>query len=139
MSASTVLASAEARFTITQLGQELRLTARAIRFYEDKGLIAPRRAGNARVYTPRDRARLMLIMRGKTLGFSLQEIKEYLDLYDTDPTHLDQLRLLLHRVQERIGLLEEQQSALTLSLRELRQVEAQTVSAIADKSSNSGG
>ena len=135
MTISSGLAGSDPLFTVTQLGRELGLTPRAIRFYEDKGLIVPRRAGNTRVYTNRDRARLMLIMRGKTLGFSLQEIKEYLDLYDMDPTHLDQLRLLLRRVQERIAMLEEQQTALTLSLRELRQVEAQTLSAIADKTS----
>ena len=120
-------------YTVTQLARDLSLTPRAIRFYEDKGLIAPRRAGNTRVYTSRDRARLVLIMRGKTLGFSLQDIKEYLDLYDMDPTQLDQLRLLQTRLRERISMLEEQQRALTLSLNELRAVEAQTVAAIAEK------
>lgn len=125
--------STDPLFTVTQLGRELGLTPRAIRFYEDKGLIAPRRAGNTRVYTHRDRARLKLIMRGKTLGFSLQEIKEYLDLYDMDPTQLDQMRLLKRRVRERIALLEEQQTALTLSLQELRAVEAQTDAGIAEK------
>ena len=120
-------------YTVTQLARDLSLTPRAIRFYEDKGLIAPRRAGNTRVYTSRDRARLVLIMRGKTLGFSLQDIKEYLDLYDMDPTQLDQLRLLQTRLRERISMLEEQQRALTLSLNELRAVEAQTVAALAEK------
>ena len=120
-------------YTVTQLARDLSLTPRAIRFYEDKGLIMPRRAGNTRVYTMRDRARLVLIMRGKTLGFTLQDIKEYLDLYDMDPTQIEQLRLLQARVRDRIAMLEEQQKALTLSLNELRAVEAQTVAAIAEK------
>ncbi len=120
-------------YTVTQLARDLSLTPRAIRFYEDKGLITPRRAGNTRVYTLRDRARLVLIMRGKTLGFTLQDIKEYLDLYDMDPTQIEQIRLLQARVRDRIAMLEEQQKALTLSLDELRAVEAQTVAAIAAK------
>jgi len=120
-------------YTVTQLARDLSLTPRAIRFYEDKGLITPRRAGNTRVYTSRDRARLQLIMRGKTLGFTLQDIKEYLDLYDMDPTQLDQIRLLQKRVRDRIAMLEEQQAALTQSLKELRGVEAQTVAAINEK------
>ncbi|MBV9755883.1 MAG: MerR family transcriptional regulator, partial [Alphaproteobacteria bacterium] len=67
-------------YTVTQLSAELGVTPRAIRFYETKGLLAPRRAGTTRVYTHRDRARLILILRGKRLGFSLREIKEYLEL-----------------------------------------------------------
>ena len=90
-------------YSVTQLAVDLGVTARTIRFYEDKGLISPRRAGNNRVYTLRDRARMILILRGKKLGFSLREIKEYLDLYDVDPTQAKQLRLLLTAVHERLA------------------------------------
>jgi DNA-binding transcriptional MerR regulator len=115
---------------VTQLALNLGVTARTIRFYEDKGLISPRRAGNNRVYTLRDRARMILILRGKKLGFSLREIKEYLDLYDADPTHAKQLRLLLKAVQDRIAQLEDQRVALDEALGELRNVEAQTNNAL---------
>jgi DNA-binding transcriptional MerR regulator len=113
-------------YSVTQLARDLGVTARTIRFYEDKGLISPRRAGNNRVYTVRDRARMILILRGKKLGFSLREIKEYLDLYDADPTHAKQLRLLLKAVRDRIAQLEDQRVALDEALGELRDVEAQT-------------
>ena len=117
-------------YSVTQLARDLGVTARTIRFYEDKGLISPRRAGNNRVYTLRDRARMILILRGKKLGFSLREIKEYLDLYDADPTHAKQLRLLLKAVRDRIAQLEDQRIALDEALGELREVEAQTHNAL---------
>jgi DNA-binding transcriptional MerR regulator len=117
-------------YSVTQLARDLGVTARTIRFYEDKGLISPRRAGNNRVYTLRDRARMILILRGKKLGFSLREIKEYLDLYDADPTHAKQLRLLLKAVRDRMAQLEDQRLALDEALGELRDVEAQTHNAL---------
>jgi DNA-binding transcriptional MerR regulator len=118
-------------YSVTQLGLELGVTARTIRFYEDKGLISPQRAGNNRVYTLRDRARMILILRGKKLGFSLREIREYLDLYDADPTHAKQLRLLVTAVRSRILQLEDQRVALDEALGELREVEAQAQHALA--------
>jgi DNA-binding transcriptional MerR regulator len=118
-------------YTVTQLGKDLGVTARTIRFYEDKGLVTPRRAGNTRVYTQRDRARMILILRGKRLGFSLREIKEYLDLYDVDSTQAKQVRLLLTSVHSRILRLEEQRIALDQTLIELRDVEAQAEAALA--------
>jgi DNA-binding transcriptional MerR regulator len=124
-------ASAGQFYSVTQLGTDLGVSARTIRFYEDKGLISPQRAGNNRVYTLRDRARMTLILRGKKLGFSLREIKEYLDLYDADPTHAKQLRLLLKAVSSRILQLEDQQVALTEALSELRDVESQAQTALA--------
>jgi DNA-binding transcriptional MerR regulator len=118
-------------YSVTQLGADLGVSARTIRFYEDKGLISPQRAGNNRVYTLRDRARMTLILRGKKLGFSLREIKEYLDLYDADPTHAKQLRLLLKAVSSRILQLEDQRVALNEALSELHDVESQAQSALA--------
>ncbi|TCT03473.1 MerR family transcriptional regulator [Aquabacter spiritensis] len=116
-------------FTVTELARDLGVTARTIRFYEDKGLIAPRRAGTIRVYTRRDRARMVLILRGKRLGFSLREIKEYLDLYDVDPTQSEQNRLLLKKVRDRLASLEDQRIALEETILELKEVEAQTLAA----------
>jgi DNA-binding transcriptional MerR regulator len=117
-------------YSVTQLGLDLGVSARAIRFYEDKGLISPRRAGNNRVYTLRDRARMILILRGKKLGFTLREIREYLDLYDADPTHAKQLRLLLKAVRTRIAQLEDQRVAVDEALSELREVESQAHDAL---------
>ncbi len=112
-------------YTVTQLGRELGLTPRAIRFYEDKGLIAPRRAGTTRVYTHRDRARMILIQRGKQLGFSLSEIRDYLDLYDVDMTQRTQLRHLLDAVASRLDLLHQQRVAIDQSITELTDIQAQ--------------
>ncbi len=118
-------------YTVTQLANDLSVTARTVRFYEDKGLLNPQRVGNTRVYTHRDRARLILILRGKRLGFTLREIKEYLDLYDADPTRQEQLRALLKRVQNRIDGLIEQEKALVETLGELRAIEQQAQTALA--------
>ncbi len=118
-------------YTVTQLANDLGVTARTVRFYEDKGLLNPQRVGNTRVYTHRDRARLILILRGKRLGFTLREIKEYLDLYDADPTQQEQLRALLKRVQNRIDSLIEQEKALIETLAELRAIAQQAQGALA--------
>ena len=121
--------------TITELADQLGVTARAIRFYEDKGLISPARAGATRVYTRRELARMQLILRGKRLGFSLRDIKQFLDLYDHDPTHVEQRRQLLARVRHRIEELEKTRTAVTETLAELGEIEQQTQSALADKTS----
>jgi len=118
-------------YTVTQLANDLGVTARTVRFYEDKALLNPRRAGNNRVYTHRDRARLILILRGKRLGFTLREIKEYLDLYDADPTRQEQMRALLKRVQARLDSLVEQEKALAETMAELRTIAQQTEAALA--------
>jgi DNA-binding transcriptional MerR regulator len=115
-------------YTVTQLGAELGVTVRTLHFYETQGLIAPRRAGTTRVYTQRDRARMILILRGKRLGFSIREIREYLELYDADPKHEEQLRVLLKAAHNRIHKLEDQRIALEQTLTELRGIEQQTVS-----------
>jgi len=114
-----------ALFSVSQLARQLGVTTRTIRFYEDKQLISPQRAGTARVYTHRDRARLMLILRGKRLGFSLREIKEFLDLYDVDPEHHTQVRVLLNSVIKRMDKLQAQRAAIDESLNELTEIERQ--------------
>lgn len=106
------------------------MTARAIRFYEDKGLITPQRAGTTRVYSARDRGRMILILRGKRLGFSLSTIKEYLDLYDTDITQHAQLRLLLASIAKRRAQLVAQRQAIDEALSELADITAQSEAAL---------
>ncbi|RLA32118.1 MAG: MerR family transcriptional regulator [Gammaproteobacteria bacterium] len=110
-------------YTVTELAERLGVTARAIRFYETKGLLSPRRAGSTRVYTYRDRARLQLILRSKKLGFSLADILEYLDLYDPTSAQAEQQQLLLRKVRERIEGLLQQQEALESTLAELHEIE----------------
>ena len=116
--------------TVTELAGRLGVTARAIRFYEDKGLIIPARVGATRVYSKRETARMQLILRGKRLGFSLREIKQFLDLYDIDPTHAEQHRQLLARVRDRMAELEKTRAAVTETLKELADIESQTLSAL---------
>lgn len=113
--------------TVTELARELGVTARAIRFYEDKGLIAPQRVGNRRVYSNRDRGRLVLILRGKRLGFSLREIREWLELYDAGPDQLEQMKRLLSLTQERLATLEAQYDDLEATIEELREIELEVV------------
>ena len=106
-------------FTIGELAAAFALSPRAIRFYEDQGLLAPERAGTQRIYTKRDRARLQLILRGKRLGFSLAAIREFLDLYDADRTKHRQMAALLDRTRARISELEQQLEEANCQLRVL--------------------
>jgi DNA-binding transcriptional MerR regulator len=128
--ASTPPPAVERFLTVTQLGRDLGITARTIRFYEDKGLISPQRAGTTRVYTARDRARMILVLRGKNLGFSLREIREYLDLYDADHTQGEQLRALLGGVHKRLELLREQRRSLETTIAELEDIQRQAREAL---------
>ncbi len=95
-------------FTISDLSSEFELTTRTLRFYETRGLLEPRRRGQTRLYSRRDRARLKLVLQGKRVGFSLTDIKEMLDLYDLKDGQATQLRVSLKRFKERIGDLERQ-------------------------------
>ncbi len=117
-------------YTVTELAVELGVTARAIRFYEDKGLLSPSRAGATRIYTHRDRARMKLILRGKRLGFTLRDIQQFLDLYDVDPQHDEQKRRLLRAVRERISDLRAMSTAISETLDELRSIELQASAAL---------
>ncbi len=109
-------------YTVPELSRELGLTERAIRFYESKGLLAPKRAGNTRIFSYKDRARLIIIMRAKKLGFSLNGIKSYLDLYDVDSNHRKQTELGLNAVDERINFLEEQRDEIKILLADLNEI-----------------
>jgi DNA-binding transcriptional MerR regulator len=113
-------------FGITELCNEFGITPRAIRFYEDKGLLAPRRVGGTRVYTRRDRARLALILRSKAIGASLEEIKHYLDLYGAHGEgRVQQLRYVLQRTDETIRDLELKRAHIDATLAELRVINAE--------------
>lgn len=120
----------EPLYTVTQLGAELGITVRTLHFYEAQGLLTPRRVGNNRVYTQRDRGRMIIILRGKRLGFSIKEIKEFLDLYAVDPTQGQQLKALLKTVHSRTARLEDQRIALDETLAELRIIEQQALAAL---------
>ena len=113
------------QYSIGDLSAEFGLSPRAIRFYEDQGLLAPARAGANRVYSKRDRARLMLILRGKRLGFSLSDIRQFLDLYDVDRTKRQQMAVTLELTRARIRELEQQLDDITVTLAELRDMEAE--------------
>ena len=125
------LPQGEVLVTVTDLAAELGITARALRFYEDQGLIQPRRLGATRVYSNRERARLILILRGKRLSFSIREIRDYLDLYDADPRHETQTRALLAKIVQRRAQLEEQRDVVTEALEGLAALERDAESQLA--------
>lgn len=108
-------------FAIADLSQEFGISTRAIRFYEAKGLLNPERVGGTRVFRRRDRARLILILRGKRLGFSLRDISDYLSLYDAQ-SQTAQTKLLVAKVDERLELLERQKADLETTIGELREI-----------------
>lgn len=107
-------------YSITDLSAEFGVTPRALRFYEDEGLIAPERRGVARVYSHRDRARLAWILRGKRVGFSLAEIREMIDLYDVGDGRHTQRTVTADRCHQRIAALESQKRDIDAAIDELR-------------------
>jgi DNA-binding transcriptional MerR regulator len=117
----TELRRPERTFTIRQLCLEFKCTPRALRFYEDKGLLNPARQGLNRVYSYKDRARLQLILRGKRVNLSLAEIREILDLYDKNDNNAAQNATALRHFRERIVTLERQREDLDHAIAELHQ------------------
>jgi DNA-binding transcriptional MerR regulator len=115
--------STQQSWTITELAADYSVTLRTIRFYEDQGLLSPERRGNQRVFRARDRVRLELILRGKRLGFSLQEIAKIIDMYDAEPGEAGQLRYLLEQIAVRRQELEQRRRDIEETLDELAEVE----------------
>lgn len=116
-------AQAQNLYSISELAREFSITTRTIRFYEDRGLLAPEREGQNRVYHARDRVRLKLILRGKRLGFSLQEVGEMLDMYDAPSGEQAQLEFFVQRIRDRRGILLAQRDDLDSVLAELGALE----------------
>ena len=110
-------------WSITELAEEFGVTLRTIRFYEDRGLISPERRGTSRVFHPRDRVRLALVLRGKRLGFSLDEIATIVDMYDAERGEAGQLRYLLDQIDVRRTELEQRRKDIEETLAELDEVE----------------
>ena len=106
-------------WTIGELSREFEATARALRFYEDKGMLHPKRDGMNRLYSVRDRARLQLILRGKRVGFTLSEIREMIDLYDLGDNQRAQMQRTLEKYVEQVGLLKRQHEDIIGSIKTL--------------------
>ncbi len=117
--------STEATYSISELAREFAITPRTIRYYEDQKLLSPARAGQTRIYSKRDRARLRLTLRGKRLGLSLAEIKEMIDLYDSAPDENAQLFKFLGALSRRKAQLEQQREDIEAVLAEIHACERQ--------------
>ena len=127
------LSSDTRTWTIAELAREFDVTPRTIRFYEDEGLIKPRRQGLNRIFSAGDRVRLGWILRGKRVGLSLAEIRALLDLYYVDRTGVQQMRAILTRTRDHIVELEQKLGDLQAQLAELREIEASAEALLASK------
>jgi DNA-binding transcriptional MerR regulator len=122
----------EATYTISELAREFGVTTRTIRFYEEKGLVTPRRQGQKRLYTAADRVRIKLILRGKRIGMTLDESVEVIDMYDPEHDNSEQLHSLIRRVQEKRERLLQQQRDIEEMLRGLDEVQSLCEQSLAD-------
>lgn len=113
------MSKSDQTYTISELSREFAVTARALRFYEDKGLLAPRREGTNRIYGARERGRLQLILRGKRLGFPLVEIKGVLDLYDLEDGERVQMQAVAKKFRQRLIVLRAQRDDLEHAIEEI--------------------
>ncbi|MGL5046970.1 MAG: MerR family transcriptional regulator [Shewanella sp.] len=119
-------------YSISDLSKEFDITTRSIRFYEDQGLLKPKRRGQTRIYSLKDRVRLKLILRGKRLGFSLAETRRLFELYDADKSSTSQLNTMLNLVEEKKSALQQQMDDIKVVLMELNSAEQQCRFALED-------
>ncbi len=126
LTASDANEDANECYEIGELAKELSVSTRTIRFYEEKGIVTPERRGSNRVFSKKDRARLMLALRGKRLGFTLDEIREYLELYklDGDNSNIKQLDYLINKITNAIEDLEDKKEEIVLTIFELNEMRA---------------
>ncbi|MEW5249123.1 MerR family transcriptional regulator [Microbulbifer sp. 2201CG32-9] len=128
---------AESRsYGISELAREFGITTRTIRFYEDKGLLSPRRRGQTRIYSSEDRVRLKLILRGKRLGFSLDESREIIDMYDPAHGNVEQLQRLLSHIEQKRVQLQQQLRDIHSLMSDLDAVAVRARAALADSTDN---
>jgi DNA-binding transcriptional MerR regulator len=125
-------------FTIRDLTKEFEVSARTLRFYEEKGLLAPRRNGEKRLYSRRDRTRLRYVLMGKRVGFSLQEVREMLDLYDLGDGQRTQLQVALAKFQERAARLEEQRIEIDRAIAELARASLEIQAMLSARANDEG-
>ena len=118
------------KFSISDLASEFQITTRTIRFYEEKGLLAPERRGSTRLYGARERVKLKLILRGRRLGFSLDESRDIIEMYDPETENAKQLQTLLDKIQEKQGQLETQKKEVNSMLKDLKIAEKNCLDAI---------
>ncbi|MGL4616184.1 MAG: MerR family transcriptional regulator, partial [Shewanella sp.] len=117
--------TSQTTYSISDLSKEFDITTRSIRFYEDQGLLKPKRRGQTRIYSLKDRVRLKLILRGKRLGFSLAETRRLFELYDADKSSTTQLNTMLALVEEKKTALQQQMDDIKVVLMELTSAEQQ--------------
>jgi len=126
--------SAEEEFVrIGEMARKYGVTLRALRFYEDKGLIAPKREGSTRLYSRRDNARLKLILLGRKIGFSLRDVKQIMDLYDPSGANIKQLRLALDKSEKQMARLQKQRAVIDEAVSELSDLMADVRAKLADR------
>lgn len=124
---------AEGYYRIGEMAKAFGVTLRTLRFYEDKGLLSPKRDGSTRLYTRRDRARLKLILLGRKVGFSLRDVKQMIDLYDPTGTNTKQLRLAIEKSEKQLARLEKQRAALDEAIGDLTQAMAMVRAKLAER------
>ena len=117
-------------YSISELAREFEVTPRAIRFYEEKGLLCPGRNGSTRVFSPADRVRLKLILRGKKIGFSLEESRDIIEMYEPETANTRQQESLLRKIQEKRIQLEQQKKEINTMLKDLKKTEAVCLTAL---------
>ena len=127
---SRSLPGKEITYSISELAHEFDVTPRTIRYYEDEGLLTPQREGQTRIYSHRDKIRLKLTLRGKRLGFSLAEIRELFDMYDTDKSSKNQLNSMIKLIESKRSALRQQLEDIQMVMAELEAAEQRCVNSL---------